>query len=296
MNTSILKGTGVALVTPFNEDYSIDYQGLKNLLTHTYHQGKGVEYWVVQGTTGESPTLSNAEKGQVLDFVRENNPHKLPIVYGIGGNNTQSVLENIKKTNFEKVNALLSVTPYYNKPSQNGMIAHYKAIAEASPVPVILYNVPGRTGINLKAETTLELAEHQNIIAVKEASGDLVQCMEIAKNKPKDFLLLSGDDLITPAMISFGAEGVISVLANAFPHQFSEMTRQALANDFQKSSQFLFNFLKINPLMYEESNPVGVKEALAQLNICKNIVRLPLIASSKNLSEKIKKAREENGL
>ncbi|TAE45746.1 MAG: 4-hydroxy-tetrahydrodipicolinate synthase, partial [Cytophagales bacterium] len=213
--------------------------------------------------------------------VRNNNPHQVPIVYGIGGNNTQSVIENIKKNNFDKVTALLSVTPYYNKPSQNGLIAHYRAIADVSPVPVILYNVPGRTGINLKAETTLALAEHQNIIAVK---------------KPKDFLLLSGDDLITPAMISFGAEGVISVLANAFPYQFSEMTRQALANNFQKSSQYLFNFLKINPLMYEESNPVGVKEALAQLNVCKNIVRLPLLASSKNLSERIKKVREENGL
>lgn len=296
MNVSILKGTGVALVTPFNEDYSIDYQGLNNLLTHTYQEGKGVEYWVVQGTTGESPTLSPTEKGQVLDFVRNNNPHQVPIVYGIGGNNTQSVIENIKKNNFDKVTALLSVTPYYNKPSQNGLIAHYRAIADVSPVPVILYNVPGRTGINLKAETTLALAEHQNIIAVKEASGDLVQCMEIVKYKSKDFLLLSGDDLITPAMISFGAEGVISVLANAFPYQFSEMTRQALANNFQKSSQYLFNFLKINPLMYEESNPVGVKEALAQLNVCKNIVRLPLLASSKNLSERIKKVREENGL
>ncbi|TAG94310.1 MAG: 4-hydroxy-tetrahydrodipicolinate synthase, partial [Bacteroidetes bacterium] len=201
-----------------------------------------------------------------------------------------------KKNNFENISALLSVTPYYNKPSQNGLIAHYKAIADASPVPVILYNVPGRTGINLKAETTLALSEHQNIVAVKEASGDLVQCMEIAKHKPKDFLLLSGDDLITPAMISFGAEGVISVLANAFPSDFSEMTRQALANNFQESTAYLFKFLKINPLMYEESNPVGVKEALAQLNICKNIVRLPLVACSKNLSEKIKKAREENGL
>ncbi len=296
MNTSILKGTGVALVTPFHTDYSIDYQGLNNLLTHTYHAGRGVDYWVVQGTTGESPTLSNIEKRQVLDFVRHNNPNRVPIVYGIGGNNTQSVLENIKKNDFENVDAILSVVPYYNKPTQNGLIAHYKAIADASPVPVILYNVPGRTGINLKAETTLALSEHQNIVAVKEASGDLAQCMEITKHKPKDFVLLSGDDLTTPAMISFGAEGVISVLANAFPHDFSEMVRQALATNFQKSTEYLFKFLKINPLMYEESNPVGIKEALQQLNVCKNIVRLPLIECSKNLSEKIKKAKEENGL
>lgn len=293
MSVSNLRGTGVALVTPFNKDYSIDYQGLKNLLTHTYSEGKGVDYWVVQGTTAESPTLSNTEKREVLDFIKENNVNQVPIVYGIGGNNTQSVIENIKKNNFDKVSALLSVTPYYNKPSQKGLYEHYKMIADASPVPVILYNVPGRTGVNLKAETTLKLAEHQNIIAIKEASGDLVQCMEIAKYKPANFMLISGDDLLTNSMISFGADGVISVLANAFPFQFSMMTRLALENRWKESNEYLFRFLKINPLMYEESNPVGVKEALSQLHVCKNIVRLPLVSSSQSLAERIKVAMEE---
>jgi 4-hydroxy-tetrahydrodipicolinate synthase len=287
MKKAKFSGVGVALVTPFNNDYSLDFQGLKHLLKHTYAGGKGVDYWVVQGTTGESATLNQAEKKQVLQFVMEHNEAQLPIVYGIGGNNTQEILETIQQTDFSGIDAILSVSPYYNKPSQNGIYEHFRRIADTSPVPVILYNVPGRTASNLKAETTLRLAEHPNIIATKEASGDLVQCMEIAKHKPQDFLLLSGDDLLTNSMIAIGAQGVISVLANAFPEIFCRMVHLALENNFAQSNQELYKLLEINPLMYEEANPVGIKQALEFLGICGNQVRLPLLSASENLKNKI---------
>ncbi len=207
-------GTGVALVTPFHQDGSIDFASLKKLLVHT---SAGVDYFVVMGTTGESATLTKEEKKEVLQFVLKNNPKKLPLVYGIGGNHTASVLEEIENTNFKGVSALLSVSPYYNKPSQEGIRQHFKKIADTAPLPVILYNVPSRTSSNLTADTTLKLAQHKNIIGIKEASGSLEQCMKIAKNKTKDFLLISGDDLFTLPLYSIGGGvGVISVLANAF--------------------------------------------------------------------------------
>ena len=279
-----LKGTGVALVTPFNEDSSIDFDGLLKLLEHT---AKGVDYYVVQGTTGESATTTSAEKAEILSFIKQNNKAKLPIVYGIGGNNTQSVLENIKSTDLEGVCAILSVSPYYNKPSQEGIYQHFKMIADASPVPVILYNVPGRTQSNISANTTLRLAEHKNIVAIKEASGDLTQCMAISKDAPEDFLLISGDDLLTTPMMSFGAVGVISVLANAFPETFKRLTKAALSNDFEASSQATFELIDINPLMYAESNPVGVKHVLEVFGVCKNYVRMPLLPASDELKTKI---------
>ncbi|WP_339697525.1 4-hydroxy-tetrahydrodipicolinate synthase [uncultured Roseivirga sp.] len=279
-----LKGTGVALVTPFNEDLSIDFDGLLKLLEHT---AKGVDYYVVQGTTGESATTTSAEKAEILSFIKQNNKAKLPIVYGIGGNNTQSVLENIKSTDLEGVCAILSVSPYYNKPSQEGIYQHFKMIADASPVPVILYNVPGRTQSNISANTTLRLAEHKNIVAIKEASGDLTQCMAISKDAPEDFLLISGDDLLTTPMMSFGAVGVISVLANAFPETFKRLTKAALSNDFEASSQATFELIDINPLMYAESNPVGVKHVLEVFGVCKNYVRMPLLPASDELKTKI---------
>lgn len=282
-----LTGTGVALVTPFDNNGTIDFPALEKLLQHTHAVGKGVDYWVVMGTTGEAATLSTQEKQAVLDFVKAHNPSNKPIVYGIGGNNTQEVLETLKNTNLEGVSAILSVSPYYNKPSQAGIIQHFTAIADASKLPIILYNVPARTSSNLKAETTLRLAEHANIIATKEASGDLVQCMEIVKNAPKHFTLLSGDDLLAVPMIAIGAKGVISVLANAFPTKFSEMTRQALAGNFGEASQLLYEFLDINPLMYEEANPVGVKQVLDFQGVCKNCVRLPLLPASENLQKRI---------
>lgn len=277
-------GTGVALITPFTSTGSVDYKSLKKVLQHT---GKGVDYYVVMGTTGESATLSHEEKKAVLQFVIDNNPKKLPVVYGIGGNNTREVVETIKSTNFEGVDALLSVSPYYNKPSQEGIYQHFKAVADASPVPVILYNVPGRTASNITAETTLRLAAHKNIFAVKEASGNIEQCMKIAKAMPKDFLLISGDDLLTVPLYSIGAKGVISVLANAYPVVFQKMKEFSFAGDFAKASKEQFKILEINGPMYEEGNPVGVKQLMSYMGLCGNHVRLPLVEASEGLKKKI---------
>lgn len=280
-------GTGVALITPFTSTGSVDYKALKKVLQHT---AKGVDYFVVMGTTGESATLSSQEKKDVLRFVIENNPKRLPIVYGIGGNNTKEVVENIKSINFEGVDALLSVSPYYNKPSQEGIYQHFKAVADASPVPVMLYNVPGRTASNISAETTLRLAAHKNIFAIKEASGNIEQCMKIAKAMPKDFLLISGDDLLTVPLYSIGAKGVISVLANAYPVVFQKMKEFSFAGDFAKASREQFKILEINGPMYEEGNPVGVKQVMADMGLCSNNVRLPLVPASEGLKRKIQSA------
>ena len=277
-------GTGVALVTPFTGSFEVDYKALKKLMNHT---AKGVDYYVVMGTTGESPTVTPDEKKAVLEFVKNNNAKKLPIVYGIGGNSTHHTLAEIKSTDFNGVDALLSVSPYYNKPSQEGIYQHFKAVANASPVPVILYNIPGRTGSNMTAETTLRLAEHPNIIGIKEASGNLEQCMTIAKNAPKDFLLISGDDMFTIALYALGAKGVISVLANPFPVIFRKMKEFSFAGNFKKAQQEQFKLLGINPAMYEEGNPVGVKYVLSKMGICLPLVRLPLVPASDALQKKI---------
>lgn len=279
-----LYGTGVALVTPFDENLKIDYKALKKLLRHT---AKGVDYYVVMGTTGESVTVTSEEKKQVLEFVKENNESKLPIVYGIGGNDTQQVLDSLKSASLKGVDAILSVSPYYNKPSQEGIYQHFKAIANASPLPIILYNVPGRTSSNITAETTLRLAEHSNIIGVKEASGNIEQCMKIAKLAPKDFLLISGDDMLTVPLYSIGGKGVISVLANAFPVIFRKMKDYAFEGNYSKASQELFKLLEINGPMYEEGNPVGLKALLAEIGVCSNKVRLPLASASNALTKKI---------
>lgn len=279
-----LYGTGVALATPFSEQGEVDFKGLKRLLAHT---AKGVDYYVVMGTTGESVTVTAAEKAAILQFVRDNNPKKLPLVYGIGGNNTQQVLDAIAQTDFSGVDALLSVSPYYNKPSQEGIFQHFKAIADVSPVPVILYNVPGRTSSNLTSETTLRLAQHPNIGAIKEASGNLEQCMRIARDKPKDFQLISGDDMMTVALYAIGATGVISVLANAYPVVFRKIKEYAVAGNYAKARQEIFKLLDVNPLMYEEGNPVGLKALLEKMGICSAAVRLPLVAASAGLAKKI---------
>jgi 4-hydroxy-tetrahydrodipicolinate synthase len=279
-----LYGTGVALVTPFTENLQVDYKALKKIISHV---SKGVDYLVVLGTTGESPTLSKDEKADVLEFVKSNNPKGLPIVYGIGGNDTQEVLDSIQHTDLRGVSALLSVSPYYNKPSQEGIYQHFKKIATASPVPVILYNIPGRTGSNMTAETQLRLSEHKNIIGTKEASGNLEQCMKIAKYAPKDFLLLSGDDMLTTAIYAMGGKGVISVLANAYPVIFRKMKEQALSGNFAKASQEQFKLLEINGPMYEEGNPVGIKVVLAGLGLCSEKVRLPMVEASGSLKKKI---------
>ena len=278
-------GTGVALVTPFDTKGAIDFKSLKKLLNHT---AKGVDYYVVMGTTGESVTVSSEEKKIVLQFVKENNSKNLPIVFGIGGNNTKNVLDTIKSTNFKGVDAILSVSPYYNKPSQEGIYQHFVAVADASPVPVILYNVPGRTGSNLTADTTLRLAKHKNIIGVKEASGNLEQCMKISKYMPKDFLLISGDDMLTVPLYSLGAKGVISVLANAYPIIFKKMKEFSFVGNYGKASQEQFKILEINGPMYEEGNPVGVKFVLSEMGVCSSAVRLPNVVASEGLQKKIK--------
>lgn len=283
-----LYGTGVALVTPFDENREIDFKGLKRLLDTTAE--KGVDYYVVQGTTGESATTTASEKSEILAFVKDNNTSKLPIVYGIGGNNTADVINKINSTDLNGIDAILSVCPYYNKPSQPGIIKHYQAIADASPVPVILYNVPGRTGSNLTAATTLELAQHEKIIGIKEASGIIEQLLTITKNKPRHFMLISGDDMLSSTIYAMGGVGVISVLANAFSGTFRDMKEAAFSNNFSGATTALAKLLSINPLMYAEGNPVGVKQVLQEQGICKNYVRLPLTEASQLLTEQIKTA------
>lgn len=282
-----LRGTGVALVTPFKEDLSVDYDALQKLLTFVLDGG--VNYLVINGTTAESVTTTAEEKAEILRVVKQQVNGSVPLVYGIGGNNTQHVLELLQTTDLEGITAILSVSPYYNKPSQQGIYQHYVQIANASPVPVILYNVPGRTGSNVTADTTLKLALHENIIGVKEASGNLEQCMVIAKHKPADFMLISGDDLLTVPMAAFGAEGVISVLANAFPEKFSKMIALALNNQFKEATTLMNDFVDLNPLMYEEGNPVGVKAVLERFGVCDPYVRLPLVEASAGLKDRVYK-------
>jgi 4-hydroxy-tetrahydrodipicolinate synthase len=279
-----LYGTGVALVTPFTENLEVDYKALKKLLNHT---AKGVDYFVVMGTTGESPTVSNEEKKRILQFVKDNNTKGLPVVFGIGGNNTHEILTALEETDLRGVDAILSVSPYYSKPSQEGIYRHFKAIADASPVPVILYNIPGRTGSNMTADTTVRLAAHANIIGTKEASGNIEQCMNIVKKAPKDFMLISGDDMVTVPFYAIGGKGVISVLANAYPLIFRKMKDYAAAGNFTKASQEQFRLLDINGTMYEEGNPVGLKSLLAEIGICGKAVRLPLASASKALENKV---------
>ena len=255
-----LKGMGVALVTPFNADESINYDTLARLIE--YQIKNGTDYLVVCGTTAETPTLTDQEKEEIRKFVIQINQKRLPIVYGIGGNNTRHIVDTIRHTDLDGVDAILSVTPYYNKPSQEGLYRHYAAIAEASPLPVILYNVPGRTGVNMSAATTLRLAnDFPNIQATKEASGNFTQIDDIIKNKPSDFMVISGDDGITFPLITLGAVGVISVIGNAFPKEFSRMVRLALEGDYEKARIIHHRFTELIELLFVEGNPAGVKYA-----------------------------------
>lgn len=278
------KGSGVAMVTPFNADKSIDYDGLERVIEHVITGG--IDYLVIQGTTGETATLSPLEKKEVLAFSIKINRGRLPIVYGIGGNHTQALLDEIAATDFSGVDAILSVSPYYNKPTQEGIIAHYEAVADASPVPVILYNVPGRTMSNLAADTTLALSEHPNIIGVKESSGNLEQCIRIAAKKRDDFLLICGEDMLATAMRAIGGQGIISVMANAYPSIF----RTIIHGDQEESMRATYRLSNINPLMYAESNPVGIKNLMKHLGLCSDEVRLPLLKASEALDQKIKEA------
>ncbi|WP_425568625.1 4-hydroxy-tetrahydrodipicolinate synthase [Pontibacter saemangeumensis] len=277
----------MALITPFTRELAVDYEALKKLLDFVL-EGK-VDYLVVNGTTAESATTTFAEKTGILEFCKQHINGRVPLMYGVGGNNTLHVTETIAATDFEGIDAILSVSPAYNKPSQQGIYQHFLHIAETSPVPVMLYNVPSRTGSNMTAETTLKLALHENIIGIKEASGNLEQCLFIAKHKPKDFMLISGDDMMAVPMMSFGAVGAISVLANAYPEKFSSMTRHALNGNFEAAAELLLSFVDVNPLLYEEGNPVGVKVLLERFGVCTASVRLPLVEASAGLRDKIDK-------
>lgn len=285
-------GVGVAIVTPLNADHSIDFEGFGRVINHVSEGG--VRYFVLQGTTGESPTVTKAEKQQLLQYLRENNPRKLPIVFGVGGNVTADVVAGMKEIDFDGVDAILSVCPYYNKPGKRGVIEHFTRVADASPVPVILYNIPFRTGINMSAETIVELAQHPNIIGVKEASCVIEQCMEIARDKPDDFLLISGDDVQGVPIISIGGVGVMSVVANAFPARFCGLINAALQGDFRTAGRELGHFLRIDPLLYEEGNPVGVKKILEIIGLTGSDVRLPLMKASDDLGERMKQVLRQD--
>ncbi|PCI96562.1 MAG: 4-hydroxy-tetrahydrodipicolinate synthase [Flavobacteriales bacterium] len=281
------KGTGVAIVTPFNEDKSVDYNSLEKLVEHLI--SNGIDYLVVQGTTGESVTLSKQEKEETLAFIIKINNGKLPIVLGIGGNCTATVVEDLQSTNLTGVDAILSVSPYYNKPTQEGIYQHYKAVAEVATLPIILYNVPGRTSSNILPETTLRLAnDFDNIIGVKEASGSLEQCMEIINNKPFNFFVISGDDALTLPMIACGGDGVISVIANAFPKGFSDMVNAALKTEMEDAKSLHYKYFEMIHYLFVEGNPAGVKAALKELGITGNTVRLPLVNVSEKTNNKIK--------
>ena len=288
-NTNFI-GTGVAVVTPFDRDGSFDEKALEKILNNMIFGG--IEYVVMMGTTGESVTLSKDEKKQIVDFAKETIDGRVPMVLGIGGNNTLEIIEQIKHTYFEGVAAILSVSPYYNKPSQEGIYQHYITIADAAPVPVILYNVPGRTGSNISAETTLRLAVHPNIIGTKEASGNVEQCMRIIKDKPEDFLVISGDDALTLPFLSMGMDGVISVLANALPKEFSDMTRAGLRGDYDTAREIHYKLFNIIQLIYAEGSPSGIKALLEMKGLCRNVVRLPLYKISDMLYKKIKEQIE----
>jgi 4-hydroxy-tetrahydrodipicolinate synthase len=282
-----LKGTGVAIVTPFDNNGNVDFKGLTNLVNHLV-KGK-VEYLVVLGTTGESATLSKDEKKKVIEHVIKANKKRLPLVLGIGGNSTHEVIDTIKHTNLKEFDAILSVSPYYNKPSQRGIYEHYKAIAKSTSKPIILYNVPGRTASNISAETTLKLAnKFKNIVAVKEASGNLEQCMAIIENKPKDFLVISGDDNLTLPLLACGVDGVISVVANAFPKDFSEMVRCGLKENFAAARKLHYKTFEITQQLFADGNPGGVKQVLSTLKICGPHVRLPLVEPNEGVQKKLK--------
>lgn len=289
-----LKGMGVALVTPFKKDKSIDFDALARLLE--YQIKNGVDYMVVLGTTAETATLSNEEKIAVRSFVVERVAGRIPLVIGIGGNNTMALVDELKNTDLTPFSAVLSVVPYYNKPSQEGIYQHYKAIAEASPIPIVLYNVPGRTGVNMTAETTLRLArEYDNIVGIKEASGNISQMDDIIKNKHEDFMVISGDDGITYPLIAMGAVGVISVIGNAFPKEFSRMVRLALQGDYERALTIHHRFTELFSLLFVDGNPAGVKCLLHAMGFIENELRLPLVPTRITTYEKIRQVLDSLG-
>lgn len=279
-------GTGVALVTPFKADGSVDFDGLKDLINYLV-DGK-VEYLVSLGTTGEASTLNKDEKKKIWEFTAEINNGRLPLVAGIGGNDTVAVANNMKAFDIAGYDAILSASPYYNKPTQEGIYQHYKYLSESSPLPIFLYNVPGRTGSNMTADTTCRLAnDFQNIIGMKEASGSFDQFNQIMRDKPKDFLLISGDDPVALPMISLGAVGVISVIGNALPKQLSDMIRLCLQGDYAAALPLHLNLIEFTRLMFAEGNPAGAKAALKHFGVCEDHLRLPLVNVSESLLQQI---------
>ncbi len=280
------KGLGVALVTPFLENGNVDMAGLQRLVE--YNISNGVNYLVVQGTTGESVTLNKEEKQRILEFIIEINNKRLPIVLGMGGNNTAEIIYSVQHTDLTGVDGILSVSPYYNKPSQEGIYQHYKAIAQATEKPIILYNVPGRTMSNVLPETTLRIArEFKNVVGIKEACGNLEQIMKIIQNKPKDFLVISGDDALTLPHIAIGGDGVISVVGNAFPKKFSNLVHSALKGDFATANKEHYDLFELIQQLFADGNPGGVKHVLKEIGICGDHLRLPLVKVNKNVAEQL---------
>jgi len=282
-----IKGTGVAMVTPFSENFDIDFEALKRLTEHLV--SNGVNYLVVMGTTGENPTITDFEQSRILETVKEVNENRIPVVFGIGGNNTNAIVNRMEQFDYDGVSAILSASPYYNKPNQAGIINHYTRLADTSKVPIILYNVPGRTGSMMQLDTILKLAEHENILAVKEASGNIDHCMSLIKNKPEDFLVLSGDDSYTLPFMSVGMSGVISVVANAYPKDFSQMVRYALDGNFENARYLHYKLLPMMNAIFEDGNPGGIKVALNELNICDTAMREPLYPIRTEVAAKIKR-------
>lgn len=281
-----LIGTGVALITPFKKDFSVDTEALKTIVN--YQIDNGIDYLVVLGTTAESATLSADEKELVIKTIVEANNKRLPLVLGVGGNNTQKVVEELKNRDLSDFDAILSVSPYYNKPTQEGIYQHFKAVAEASPIPVILYNVPGRTASNMLPSTVLRLAnDFKNIVGIKEAAGDIVQAMKLIQNKPKDFLVISGDDMITLPMVLAGGAGVISVIGEGFPKKFSDMVRLGLNKRVDEAYKLHYLLADSIDLIFEQGNPAGIKEVFKSLGLAENTVRLPLVNVDENLSKRI---------
>lgn len=285
-------GTGVALVTPFRKQETIDFTKLEGLINHLLESG--VDYIVALGTTSEAATMTEIERSALQDFIVETVGGKVPIMLGLGGNNTQMLLDTIARTNFDGISGVLSVAPYYNKPNQRGLAQHFKLVSEAVPVPLYLYNVPGRTGSNIAPDTVLQLAQEcPNIAGIKEASGNLNQVMEILRNKPDNFKVISGDDALTLPMVALGASGVISVAANALPIEMSNMVKYALKGDFKKALPLHYKMLPLMNAMFEEGNPTGVKALLEIEGIINNTLRLPLVKASKQLTNKLNQLYNE---
>ena len=285
MKHNPFKGTGIALITPFKKDHSIDIESLIKIVNHVIDNG--ADFLVVLGTTSEAPTLTSEEKNLVINTILKANNGRLPILLGMGGNNTQAVIEAIKAQNFDGIQGILSVVPYYNKPNQRGMKAHFEAIADASPVPVVVYNVPGRVGVNLQAATCVELAQHPNIIAVKEASGNLQQIMEILRDKPTDFDVLSGDDGITQPLMALGAQGVISVAANAYTKPFSRMMKAMKEGRTEEALRLHYAMLRMNQLIFADGTPAGIKCLMNIMGLCENVLRLPLVSVNEKVETDI---------